>query len=375
MGKIKAVVDSLLSKFRNDRLTFSGNKQETEMKKKKEYFSGESKKLQKTIILPTLDTPIEKCKNNIWCSSFQLAWNKMEIGLIKDPITIKGAEGLVERLNKAKQSNSDLEEESYYVNAGVATSELISKIKSDMACKFPEVSISNLKIDEKNYIAYAYLETYLTFLQPFEKNDKAFTFTDSRGNKTEVNSFREWSDIDYYCNQVEVLYCKRDKGNITEFALDLCVHTEPYQIVVAILEPSSSLEDIYANVQERIEEFKLKSDNVRNRLPASDKLIVPEMFWKITHRFDGLEGKMIKNDQYKDMQISTAMQMINFRLDRSGAELKSEAVLELMLGAPSLTNKYYLNKPFLIYMKKRDAEQPYFVMWVDNAELLTPFGE
>ncbi|HNS19964.1 MAG TPA: hypothetical protein PKH24_05670 [Sedimentisphaerales bacterium] len=27
--------------------------------------------------------------------------------------------------------------------------------------------------------------------------------------------------------------------------------------------------------------------------------------------------------------------------------------------------------PVLVYMQKRDAEQPFFVMWVDNAELLT----
>jgi hypothetical protein len=32
---------------------------------------------------------------------------------------------------------------------------------------------------------------------------------------------------------------------------------------------------------------------------------------------------------------------------------------------------YYLfDKPFLVYMKKRGAEHPFFVMWVDNAELL-----
>jgi len=34
----------------------------------------------------------------------------------------------------------------------------------------------------------------------------------------------------------------------------------------------------------------------------------------------------------------------------------------------------YFNKPFLIYVKKRGAEySPFFVMWVDNAELLNEF--
>jgi hypothetical protein len=30
------------------------------------------------------------------------------------------------------------------------------------------------------------------------------------------------------------------------------------------------------------------------------------------------------------------------------------------------------NKPFLILMKRADAPQPYFAMWVGNASLLVP---
>ena len=32
--------------------------------------------------------------------------------------------------------------------------------------------------------------------------------------------------------------------------------------------------------------------------------------------------------------------------------------------------EFRFHRPFLIYMKKRDADRPFFVMWVDNAELL-----
>jgi len=34
----------------------------------------------------------------------------------------------------------------------------------------------------------------------------------------------------------------------------------------------------------------------------------------------------------------------------------------------------YFDRPFLIYVKKRGAEySPFFVMWVDNAELMERF--
>jgi len=32
--------------------------------------------------------------------------------------------------------------------------------------------------------------------------------------------------------------------------------------------------------------------------------------------------------------------------------------------------RFVFDKPFLIVMKKRGAERPFFVMWVANAELL-----
>jgi hypothetical protein len=35
---------------------------------------------------------------------------------------------------------------------------------------------------------------------------------------------------------------------------------------------------------------------------------------------------------------------------------------------------FYFNRPFLIYVKKRGPEySPFFVMWVDNAELMKEF--
>ncbi len=37
-------------------------------------FAGDSKDLKQTQIVATLDTPMEKGKNVIWCASFQAAW-------------------------------------------------------------------------------------------------------------------------------------------------------------------------------------------------------------------------------------------------------------------------------------------------------------
>ena len=89
------------------------------------------------------------------------------------------------------------------------------------------------------------------------------------------------------------------------------------------------------------------------------------MFWKIDHRFDELIGKVVANAN-PAMPIVEAKQWIKFKLDRCGAMLESEAIV-----ATFAIGKYFIfDRPFLVYMKKRDREQPFFVMWVDNAELL-----
>ena len=56
-----------------------------------------SASLQSTVIAPTLDTPVPAGKNVIWCSSFQLAWNKLKDDIVKAPVEIKGAEEIAKR--------------------------------------------------------------------------------------------------------------------------------------------------------------------------------------------------------------------------------------------------------------------------------------
>ncbi len=62
----------------------------------------------------------------------------------------------------------------------------------------------------------------------------------------------------------------------------------------------------------------------------------------------------------------TALQAIDFRLDRSGVGLESESTMVWASVAPC----FKFDRPFLIVVKKRGAERPFFVMWVDNAEFL-----
>ena len=343
-----------------------------------ETFTGNSRSLKQTSVIPTLDSSCPKNRNVIWCSSFQLAWNRIKDDVIGAPVEVVGAEELATRLNTAGQSEADMESDSFYAAAGRVEDGIISKIQKEMTEKFPAHSVpdfSDIAGYPKGILAYSYLTANVPFKYPFRQVRKGFTFTDSEGIETEVGAFGVWGWNSLYNKmrqQVEILYFYEDRNatdsdlRIKEFAVDLCRHSEPYQVVAAVVEPKDSLAQTLDYVSSQINDFSQEKNYERiNSLDDTDILEVPEMFWEIEHDFDELVGKTVANAD-PAMPIIEAKQRIKFKLDRCGAMLESEATIM----AAAIPRYFIFNRPFLIYMKKRDCDQPFFVMWVDNAELL-----
>ena len=47
---------------------------------------------------------------------------------------------------------------------------------------------------------------------------------------------------------------------------------------------------------------------------------------------------------------------------------------DIVVTSATSVRRFHFNRPFLIYVKKREpAAAPFFVMWVDNAELMHEF--
>lgn len=337
-------------------------------------FSASSESLQRTVIVATLDSPCPAGRNVIWCSSFQLAWNEIRDNVIAAPLDVVGAEELADRLNKAPHRAGDLEPGSCYAAGGWISDGIVERIEKEMGVRFPRRELPDFSHfeDMGGILAYSYLTANVPFRYPFRQIDEGFTFTDSQGVETLVSGFGLWeaflSRYENIREQVEVLYVLPEDPKYflgtKEYALDLCRHSKPYQVVVAVVQPKGSLGETYEHIQRGMEQFEKQRDyNHARWLQGGDDLRVPEMFWRIDHQFTELIGRTIAN---VGMPIVEAMQTIEFRLDRSGAVLESEAFMAIA----AEPRDFHFHRPFLIYMKKRDAQRPFFVMWVDNAELL-----
>jgi hypothetical protein len=341
-------------------------------------YDGSSVQLDSTIVIPTLDSPTPEKANVIWCSTFQISWNQLKDEVIKQPIQLAGAEEICNLLNNAKQSAADLKPDSYYAAAGVVEEGIIDKIKKEMADKFPSEEVPGFSfLTPKDLIAYSFIYLEIKFLNPFEKRNKEFLFNDSAGKQTDVVSFGVWDDdskFDKIRDQLEVLYYHRPDSNDrlderSEFAIDLCKTTEPYQIVVARIPKQQTLSRSILYLEDKISAYRT-TETYDPEFASDDVLIVPEMFWRIKHSFGDIVNKELIHPAFKSYRMALADQTIQFKLDRYGVILKSDSRIMIILGL--FCPRYFVfDKPFLIYLKKRDARNPFFVMWVDNAELLT----
>lgn len=351
----------------------------------------DSADIKQTSIVATLDIPLPKYRNVIWCSTFQMAWDMLKNDIIGEPVEVLGAEKMASSLNTAEFSDKNIEGESCFATAGLLTEGIIEEIQDEMAQLFPSEPRPVFDgIDElppETIITFSFLNADIEFEYPFYVNNYEFDFQDSNGMISEVASFCTLPDADgsdLVREQVDVLYYKQaGRTGGTEFAVDLCKHTNPYQVIVASVPQQKNLDKTVADVEQKIFEFKQQPDyeQMRKLQPASDirsadTLTVPDMLFKLTHHFAELEGKAIGNQPWFNQGyiMGKAMQVTDFILGRTGVLLKPNNQIIVPPSGQPEPRRFDFSSPFLIYIKKRGSDySPFFVMWVDNAELMQEF--
>ena len=96
-------------------------------------------------------------------------------------------------------------------------------------------------------------------------------------------------------------------------------------------------------------------------------LLIPVIDFDVVRRYSELEGCAVTSvAEGVSQRLDVAIQTIRFRLDERGASIYSEAIAAGGTPPPPLL----FDKPFLIYLKRRSARNPYFAAWIANTELL-----
>lgn len=299
-------------------------------------------------------------KNKVWVGTFQLVWNDLKNDIIKAPVEFKdGKSDLAKNLNKEGFTVNDISDDSYYKNKGVMTPDFKKEIEDDIKEKFSETSdiLDTLDWNSKSYLIYAMLKKDFEYLKEFpELNGAPFNNSIENvkyfGVKTEDEA-RELKD-----NLNVLFYNSND-----DYAVKLITKGDD-EVILYRTDDNKSLEKYVYDVNKKTEKF----DGDKN-FDKNDRLKVP--FIKIDEMFnyDELCNKKIKGTNF---EIQGAIQTVKFNLDNKGGSLKSEAALIMKMNLVPMEEirNFDFSKPFVLILKEKDKEIPYFIADIKNDALL-----
>ena len=86
-----------------------------------------------------------------------------------------------------------------------------------------------------------------------------------------------------------------------------------------------------------------------------------------------MEGMQFANKGFEEYVIREMYEKFKFNIDHRGARVESEAVILGFGSSRKPKTKYLrLDKPFWIILKRFDSKNPYFILGVNNSELMEP---
>ncbi len=319
-------------------------------------------KLQNTMVIAHLDERIEPDQNTVFTSTFLMAWKLLKDDIIGGDIRLQKPVSLTPQFNKA--SSGIIVNDDFLAKGGLVEDGIVEEINKDLKRKFNigKPGLAEYEDLNDNIICFSYFNEGIGFKYPFEEHKNLYPFFVNRdrtdvvcfgiGDKDNTRSGKRIRD------QVEIY----DNQGCNNFILKLNGISDENELYLAKVPLMKTLGETIRTVEERI------SNSNPASLNDGDVLVVPKLKVSVNKSYDELLGKHLANDGFERYFFAVADQEINFSLDESGAKTTSEAVIVLKKGP--CDGRYLFDRPFLLYMKKKGSNQPYFAMWVANPEIM-----
>ena len=290
----------------------------------------------------TLD---ENTINNLWVGTLDLAWKDLEEKIGLNKIELEGEmPQIANDLNESTFSKEMLNPNDYKINV--------------------ERTVTNgYKID-------ATLNKELNFLELFDNfSDYKWTF----GNSEEYIKYFGINNAspEKMNKNVEILfYNKLNNDSLLSNDMAIKLKTkEGDEIILYRTDDKKSFDEYY-------EDIKAKTKNYKGRTEFSqdDELRVPYVKVNGMINYNQLYDKKIKNS--KGLYIYDVIQNVNFYLNERGCNLSSKATMVTeYMGIGEDTKYCYFQDTFIIFMKEKKSDKPYFALKVDNNDILEKIEE
>jgi len=374
--------------------------------------------LNATRITPVLDTKINTGENLIYCSTFQMAWNSLCQDILKgETAEIENAPDYVKTLNNLINELANVSDDSYVAMGGLSQDNIVERFNKALLEKFKDVDTKELPIIKDKFghdqiLIFAYLNKLMPFEHEFQKTKpilfqsnkeswvKSFglDYYNSR-NESHENILKQL-DIVYYFDYGEFSKSVKDNNidTITLFKNGLNPKTgliiklktkSEDDLVISTLSPLNTFLDTFFDIDNRINNpstYRYLNDsipleiknNITNNffniktLKPDESIRIPNIKIKIDHFYSELEKKSFLNKQLlkNNYYIEKAFQDVKFLLNEKGVILSSSVRILMKMGRSDEHKIYLVDKPFVIYLRSKNSNYPYFMAYIQNPYLL-----
>lgn len=300
--------------------------------------------LKQTDFVTTLENPISENKNIIYAPAFLYAWGKIKEQL-KSPIIVGSTNSIdFNLLNKSISHQSSLTDNEYSATAEIVDGAIIAK---------------------------AFFNKTLPFETKLQVLDDPINF-----DKTKVSAFGMYYYSEDAIKFTQILYFKDDNN----FVLKLIPKDKQHEIIlVKGLDKYQTLKDAIKLTNDLVSQGKQEQTDTKllwkYQIVQEDIFAIPTIKFNIATNYKNIEGQRFLTGDNKKHSVELAYQRTGFIFNENGAVVESEAVAvtDSASAEPVITHpkKMIFDRPFLIIIKRADKINPYFVMKVTNAELLT----
>jgi hypothetical protein len=216
----------------------------------------------------------------------------------------------------------------------------------------------------QDFVVYACLYKNLSFPTPFERFDETLMFSGVRVSAFGTGPFK--ASLEKVYPQILIL----DYRSEDDFVIELKTKSDGERLILGKLEPKSNLAETIRSVADRIKHGQAE------KAATNDLLLVPRVKLDITREYSEIQELRLVpkgTNIAKDLVLRSAVQNTAFEMSEKGVELRSEAHMAFgckQEAEPVPKHKMIFDKPFLILMQRREAQTPYFALWVNNPEVL-----
>ena len=320
---------------------------------------------------------IELNKNYVYCPVIQSTWDQLKEDIVNDsPIQMTFSYPLIDKLNQGLVKKEEIldKDSAAYLVLGYKGEDISKTINIRNKEKFLDIPEYKKKFKDYDAVGYNVFYKKIEFYYNFYDLDEKYNFIGSKGEITKVSGFgiqnysanEDWKIV----GQIKVLNYK-DKDH---FVVSIETLDKESELILAKIDKRNSFKDLWLECLHYIE--KPKGDWFRK----GNSIIIPKIDILFEQSFKEFENNAVKNENseangwfFSDFILNIYFNMMNEK--KEDTKKDNNFFLTQNIHMKNISEKiekrdFIFNKPFLVVVKKKNSDWPYFMAWIDCLDSL-----